>query len=109
MNVRILSSSAGPRAIALEVTEKGRRVVSQITKVDSFSSLLQQQQSVEDLEEFGRRLMNPGGKVSTESQIRNIAGSDSRAENGLPVISQSPEETHDGPSALRIQSGSWLV
>jgi len=67
MNVRVLFGFTSPGAIALEVAEKGRRVVSQITKVDGFSSLLQQQQSIEDLEEFCRGLMNPGRKLSSAS------------------------------------------
>ena len=34
---------------------------------------------------------------------------DARAEDGLSVISQSPEEADDSPSALRIQPGRRLV
>ena len=36
-------------------------------------------------------------------------GSDSRAEDSLPIISQSPEDAHDGSSPLRFQYRSWLV
>ena len=67
MNIRVLSGFTSSRAIALEVVEEGRRVVSQVTKVDGFSSLLQQQQPIEDLKELSRRLMNPGRWLSSGS------------------------------------------
>ena len=35
--------------------------------------------------------------------------SDARAKNSLSVVSKCPEEAHDTPSALRVQSGGRLV
>ena len=34
---------------------------------------------------------------------------DVRAEDSLSVVGQSPEEAHNSPSALRVQSGGRLV
>ena len=35
--------------------------------------------------------------------------SDARAEDSLSIVSKCPEEAHDTPSALRVQSGGRLV
>jgi len=46
---------------------------------------------------------------NSRTQIREITKRNLRAKDGLSVVSQSPEEAHDGPSALRVQSGGWFV
>ena len=52
--------------------------------------------------------MNPESSFNMGSQTEK-SNNDVRAENSLSVISQGPEEAHNSPSTLRIQSGRRLV
>ena len=67
---RVLFGSTGPGSVLLEVTEQSGRIMSEVTKVDSLSTLPQQQQPVEDLEKFGGRLVNPVYSFSPRSKTR---------------------------------------
>ena len=58
MNLRVLFRSTGLRTIALEVVNQRLRVVSQVTEVNSLTTLAKEQQPVESLEQFGGRLMD---------------------------------------------------
>ena len=59
--------------------------MSDVAEVDRFTTLPQQQQPVEDLEKFGRRLMNPG--LTFNSRLQTVKpSSDARAENSLSVV-----------------------
>jgi len=51
---------------------------------------LQEQHTVKDLEELAARLMDG-------------------AQNCLAVLSEGPQESHDGPSTLRVETGGRLV
>jgi hypothetical protein len=66
IDVRVLVGSTGPGSITFEVAKKLRCVVSEITEVDRFSALLQQQQPVEDLEQFCGGLVNPRWSLQLE-------------------------------------------
>ena len=87
---RVLFWSARPRSIPLEVLDQRRCIVPQITKVDGFASFLQQQDAIEGLKEFCRRLVNG-------------------AKDGLSDFGEAAQERYDGPSALRVQASGRLV
>lgn len=54
----------GPSAMLLEVRDELCRVSSKIAEVNGLAALLEEEETVEDLEQFGGRLMNPEGTVS---------------------------------------------
>ena len=58
-NLRVLFWSASPGSISLKVVNQSGRIMSKITEIDGLPALPQQQQPIKDLEELGRRLMNP--------------------------------------------------
>lgn len=60
----------------VEVLDERRRVLAEITEVDSLSSLLKKEKSIEGLEEFRRRLMDS-------------------SEDSLSVIGELAKEEHD--------------
>ncbi len=51
--------------------------------------------------------MNSEDNVSKRISIHGPE--DSRAKNCLTIVSKGPEEGHDGPSTLRVESRSGLV
>ena len=57
-NARILLFAALRRTVALEIADESRRVVPDIAVVDGLTTLAKEQQAVEYLEQFGRRLVN---------------------------------------------------
>lgn len=57
----------------VKVIDERRRVLAEIAKVNRLAALLEQQESVKDLEQFTRRLMN-------------------RCENGLSMVGQFTEQ-----------------
>jgi hypothetical protein len=65
VNLRILIRSTRPGSIPLKVIDRSRGILSKITKIKCFSTLPQQQQPVENLEEFRRRLVNPKRSFSS--------------------------------------------
>ena len=77
-------------AIAGEVLQEGFRVVSDVTKVDGLAALSQEEESVELLEQNGRRLVN-----STQ--------------DGLSVVRKLAQESADCPGRLGIQTTGRFV
>ena len=57
-NARILLFAALRRTVALEIADESRRVVPDVAVVDGLTTLAKEQQAVEYLEQFGRRLVN---------------------------------------------------
>lgn len=55
---RVLSVVAGRRSILLEVVDQGLRVLTNVAKVDRSSTLGQEKQAIEPLEQHGGRLVN---------------------------------------------------
>ena len=55
---RVLSWSARPGPIPLEILDQRRCIVPQIPKVDGLAPLPQQQDAIEGLKEFSGRLMD---------------------------------------------------
>jgi hypothetical protein len=49
--------------VALEIIKHGRRSFADVTKVHSLTSLLEEQETIKDLEQLSRRLMNARTKL----------------------------------------------
>lgn len=87
---RVLLVITLSRAVTLKVVEKSPRVLANRAEVDSLSSLCQEQESVEFLEENSARLMDS-------------------AENGLSSIGELAEESANRPSRLTVETGGRFV
>ena len=87
---RILILSARSCAVVGEVVQEGARVWSDVSEVNSLTTLAKEEKSVELLEQNGRGLMDG-------------------TENSLAVISQLAKECANSPRALRVETTSRLV
>jgi hypothetical protein len=61
--IRVGTSLVGT---SVEVFDEGRRVLAEVSEVNSLSSLLKEEETIESLEKFGRRLMD-----SSENSLCN--------------------------------------
>jgi hypothetical protein len=86
----VLLFAAGSSTVRLEVLEQRARVLSNVTEVNGLTTLGQEQQAVERLEE-------------------NSAGLMDGAENSLPRVSELTQERADRPRALRVKSTGRLI
>lgn len=87
---RVLIVLAVSSTIGLEVVKKCSGVLSDITEVDSLTTLCQKEKAVELLEKDGTRLMNG-------------------TEDSLTGVGELAEESADSPGTLRIQTTGRLV
>jgi hypothetical protein len=65
-HIRVSVRMASRGTVALEIIEHGRRSFTDATKVHSLASLLEEQETVKDLEQLSRRLMNTGTRLSDD-------------------------------------------
>lgn len=89
-NLRVLLGTTRRSTVALEVFDHSARVFTNVTEVYSLTTLAEEQETIEDLEEFRRRLVDG-------------------AENGETLVSKAAQERHDGPGRLRVKTGCGLV
>jgi hypothetical protein len=75
--VRVGTSLVGT---SVEVFDEGRRVLAEVSEVNSLSSLLKEKETIESLEEFRRRLMD-----SSENSLCNTR----RVSRGLERLGKS--------------------
>lgn len=87
---RVLSVVAGRRTVLLKVVDQGLRVLANVAKVDGSSTLGQEKQAIEALEQHGGRLVNG-------------------AKDGLAGLGKLFEEVEDGPRGLRVESRGRFI
>ena len=63
-NSRILGGITFPSTVALEVVDHGRSIVTQIAEIDRLTTLLEQEHTIENLEELRGRLMDTTHPIS---------------------------------------------
>lgn len=89
--VRILLVSAVPRAIPLEILNQSVGMMSKIAEVYRLAANFQEEKTIEDFEQFSTGLMD-----RTQDSLTSFIG-------------ELSEEGYNGPCALGVQTGSWLV
>jgi hypothetical protein len=77
-------------ALSLEVVDQDTRVGTDLTKVHSLATLLEEQKTIEAREKHSGRLMNS-------------------AKNSLAVLLELVQEVENSPRSLRVQSGGRFV
>lgn len=107
MNLRILVRSTMTSTVPLEVVDEGLTVMSKIAKVYSLASRSQKQHAVENFEQFSRGLMDSRKQSDKEDPSGGTLYI--RAQNSLTAVCESSQESHDGPSTLRIKPGCGFI
>ena len=89
-DVRVLRRLALSSAIVLEVLDESGRILADVAEVDGFTTFLEEEEAIEDLEELGRRLMDG-------------------TEDSLTLVREAPQEGTNGPGTLRVETRCRLV
>ena len=87
---RVLLRITLRRSVALKVAQESRSIVAKVSKVNGLSTLSEQEEVIELLEEDSRRLMDS-------------------SEDSLSIIGKFAKEGNDGPGGLRVETRGWLV
>jgi hypothetical protein len=94
--------------VGFKVADQVDGIVSDVTKEDGLTTFTEEQETIEDLEEFGRGLMDPITTTLGDSNLKRKK-ENIRAENSLSSVGQSPQERNDSPGRLRIKTGGGFI
>lgn len=79
-DIRILFRLASTATFALEILDEGCRIVAKIAEINRLTALAEEQEPVEDLEQFTRRLMDTMQSKAREYKIEEERDNDTHVQ-----------------------------